>query len=132
MTELSQQPQRDRAEHNAYFPSEYSLDAYTSPKTDFDGYKIDTPYEGPTRKILVVASDERYVQMKNGKFFSTGSHPVETLLPMMHLAHAGFDLEVATLSGNSVKIEMWAMPEDDKPVMDFYHEILPKFEQPHK
>lgn len=132
MTELSKQPQRDRAEHNAYFPSEYSLDAYTSPKTDFDGYKIDTPYEGPTRKILVVASDERYVQMKNGKFFSTGNHPVETLLPMMHLAHAGFDLEVATLSGNSVKIEMWAMPKDDKPVMDFYHEILPKFEQPHK
>ena len=44
--------------------------------------------KGPP-KILVVASDERYVLTKKDNFFSTGNHPVETLLPMMHLAHAG-------------------------------------------
>lgn len=29
---------------------------------------------------------------------------------MMHMAAAGFDIDVATLSGNSIKLEMWAMP----------------------
>ena len=40
MKELSKEPVRDRAEHNAYFPSDYSLSVYTSPKTDFDGFKL--------------------------------------------------------------------------------------------
>ena len=38
MTELSKTPVRDRAEHNAYFPSDYSLSVYTSPVTPFGGY----------------------------------------------------------------------------------------------
>ena len=96
-TELSKLPVPDRAERNAFFPSEYSLSVYTSKVTDFKGYGGITPYEGPTKKILVVASDERYVLTKKDNFFSTGNHPVETLLPMMHLAHAGFEIEVATL-----------------------------------
>lgn len=132
MTELNNQPKRDMAEHNAYFPSDYSLSLYTRPVTDFDGFKIDTPYTGSKNKILMVASDERYLKTKSGKLFSTGNHPVETLLPMLHMVHAGFDIEVATLSGNSVKFEMWAMPEEDKVVMDFYNEYLPKFEDPYK
>ena len=40
MKELSKEPVRDRAEHNAYFPSDYSLSIYTSPKIDFDGFKL--------------------------------------------------------------------------------------------
>lgn len=132
MTELSKTPVRDCAEHNAYFPSDYSLSVYTSPVTSFDGYKFDKAYQGGDKKVLMVASDERYVQMKNGKYFSTGNHPVETLLPMMHMAAAGFDIDVATLSGNSVKLEMWAMPEEDKVVMAFYQEYLTKLENPLK
>lgn len=132
MTELSKTPVRDRAEHNAYFPSDYSLSVYTSPVTPFDGYKFKKAYQGGDKKILMVASDERYVQMQNGKLFSTGNHPVETLLPMMHMAAAGFDIEVATLSGNSVKFEMWAMPEEDDAVMEFYQDYLPKLEHPAK
>lgn len=132
MSELSKTPVRDRAEHNAYFPSDYSLSVYTSPVTPFDGYKFSRAYTGGDLKVLMIASDERYVQMKNGKLFSTGNHPVETLLPMMHMAAAGFAIDVATLSGNSVKLEMWAMPEEDKAVMGFYHEYLPKFEHPLK
>ncbi|MCY7008386.1 protein deglycase HchA [Fusobacterium simiae] len=132
MKELSKEPVRDRAEHNAYFPSEYSLSVYTSPKTDFDGFKFKKAYEGGKYKVLMVASDERYVQMKNGKLFSTGNHPVETLLPMLHIHHAGFEIDVATLSGNSVKLEMWAMPEEDKNVMGIYEKYLPKLENPLK
>ena len=132
MKELSKEPVRDRAGHNAYFPSEYSLSVYTSPKTDFDGFKFKKAYEGGKYKVLMVASDERYVQMKNGKLFSTGNHPVETLLPMLHIHHAGFEIDVATLSGNSVKLEMWAMPNEDKNVMDIYEKYLPKLENPLK
>ena len=132
MKELSKEPVRDRAEHNAYFPSEYSLSVYTSPKTDFDGFKFKKAYEGGKYKVLMVASDERYVQMKNGKLFSTGNHPVETLLPMLHIHHTGFEIDVATLSGNSVKLEMWAMPNEDKNVMDIYEKYLPKLENPLK
>lgn len=132
MKELSKEPVRDRAEHNAYFPSDYSLSIYTSPKTDFDGFKFKKAYEGGKYKVLMVASDERYVQMKNGKLFSTGNHPVETLLPMLHIHHAGFEIDVATLSGNLVKLEMWAMPNEDKNVMDMYQKYLPKLENPLK
>lgn len=132
MKELSKEPVRDRAEHNAYFPSDYSLSIYTSQKTDFDGFKFKKAYEGGKYKVLMVASDERYVQMKNGKLFSTGNHPVETLLPMLHIHHAGFEIDVATLSGNLVKLEMWAMPNEDKNVMDMYQKYLPKLENPLK
>lgn len=131
MTELSRKPTPDMAENNAFFPSPYSLSLYTSPKTDFAGYGDITPYSGKRNKILMVGSDERYVMTRTGRYFSTGNHPVETLLPLMHIAHAGFTIEVATLSGNMVKLEQWAMPREDKPVMDYYDSILPKFQNPH-
>lgn len=132
MTELSKKPTPDRAENNAYFPSEYSLSLYTSPMTTFDGYKFKEAYSGKNKKVLMIGSDERYLKMKNGKLFSTGNHPVETLLPMMHIDAAGFDIDVATLSGNSIKFEMWAMPNEDKTVMSFYNKYLYKFEKPKK
>lgn len=132
MTELTKTPVRDRAEHNAYFPSDYSLSVYTSSKTDFTGFKFDKPYTGNKYKVLMVGADERYVQMKNGKYFSTGNHPVETLLPMLHIDKAGFEIDVATLSGNQVKFEMWAMPEEDQAVQEIYAKYLPKLEDPKK
>ena len=83
MKELSKEPVRDRAEHNAYFPSEYSLSVYTSPKTDFDGFKFKKAYEGGKYKVLMVASDERYVQMKMENF----SQLVITLLKHCYLCY---------------------------------------------
>ncbi len=132
MTELSKKPVADRAEHNAFFPSDYSLTQYTSKVTDFDGFKFDKSYNGDKHKVLMIATDERYIEMKNGKLFSTGNHPVEMLLPMLHMHHAGFEIDVATLSGNPVKLEMWAMPEEDKAVMDLYNQYLPKLVNPKK
>lgn len=45
---------------------------------------------------------------------------------------AGFELEVATLSGNPVKLEMWAMPKEDEAVKAIYEQYLPKFKEPKK
>ena len=132
MTELSKKPVADRAEHNAFFPSDYSLKQYTSKVTDFDGFKFDKAYNGGKYKVLMIATDERYIEMKNGKLFSTGNHPVEMLLPMLHMHHAGFEIDVATLSGNPVKLEIWAIPEEDKAVMDLYNQYLPKLVNPKK
>ena len=103
-------PVRDQAESDAWFPFPYSLTQYTSPKTDFDGADYPNPYKGGKWKVLLIGSQERYLEMAGGEFFSTGNHPVEMLLPMYHLDAAGFDIDIATLSGDPVKFEMWAFP----------------------
>lgn len=100
--------------------------------TNFDGFKFENTYSGEKNKILMIATDERYLQMSNGKYFSTGNHPVETLLPMLHIDAAGFEIDIVTLSGNSVKLEMWAMPEKDENVMKLYNKYIEKFENPIK
>lgn len=102
MTELNKQPVPDRAEHNAFFPSDYSLSLYTTKVSDFDGFKFEKAYQGKKHKVLMIASDERYLEMKNGKLFSTGNHPIETLLPMLHIHHAGF-------GGRCVSWTMWSL-----------------------
>lgn len=124
-------PARDFAEDNAFFPSPYSLSQYTSAKTDFDGTRYPKPYTG-NKKILMIASDERYLMMKNGKFFSTGNHPVEALLPMYHLDEAGFEIDIATLSGNPVKFEMWAMPNEDEVVPATFKKYSEQLKKPFK
>lgn len=122
-------PQPDPAEKDAFFPSAYSLSQFTSPKSDLDGADYPSPYTGG-KKILMIGADERYLLTDNGTFFSTGNHPVETLLPMYHLDKAGFAFDVATLSGNPVKFEFWAMPSEDAQVRDFFAGYHPRFKQP--
>lgn len=124
-------PTPDLAEDNAFFPSPYSLSQYTSPKTDYDGTTYSTPYAG-NKKVLMIATDERYIQMQNGKFFSTGNHPVEMLLPMFHLDNAGFEIDIATLSGNPAKLEMWAMPKQEQVVLDTFQKYTDKLKNPLK
>lgn len=80
----------------------------------------------------MIASDERYVPIENGTLFSSGNHPIETLLPMFHLDQAGFGFDIATLSGNMVKFEHWAMPTEDEAVMGFYAKYLEQFRNPMK
>lgn len=124
-------PTPDLAEDNAFFPSPYSLSQYTAPKTDYDGTTYATPYAG-NKKVLMIATDERYIQMQNGKFFSTGNHPVEMLLPMFHLDNAGFEIDIATLSGNPAKLEMWAMPKQEQVVLDTFQKYADKLKNPLK
>ena len=68
--DTSRTPTPDHAEHNAFFPSPYSLSQYTSAKTDFDGADYPTPYKGG-KKVLMIGTDERYILMQNGSMFST-------------------------------------------------------------
>ncbi|MER6464125.1 glyoxalase III HchA [Streptomyces sp. NPDC001228] len=129
---LSRDPTPDRAEDNAFFPSPYSLSRYTSSKTDFDGVRHKNAYGGARWKVLMIGTDERYLLTGNGKMFSTGNHPVEMLLPLHHMMEAGFGVDVATLGGNPVKLELWAMPLEDKAVQETYEALKPQLKQPLK
>lgn len=130
-TELSKKPVADPAEHNAFFPSEYSLSQFTAPISDLADFTYDKKYTGD-KKILIICADERYLLMDNGTMFSTGNHPVETLVPMYHLAEAGWDFEIVTPSGLPVKFEFWAMPREDTRLKEFHERYADKFKQPKK
>lgn len=129
---LSNEPTPDPAVENAFFPSPASLASFTSSKTDLDHTVYKNPYQGSEFKVLMVATEERYMTMQNGKKFSTGNHPVEMMLPMYHMKQAGFEFDVATATGQPVKLEMWAMPQEDEAVQGIYNEYLPKLENPLK
>ncbi len=125
-------PTPDPAEDNAFFPSPYSLSQFTSAHSDLSGADYQRPYTGGRWKVLVIGADERYLLTDNGSMFSTGNHPVETLLPMYHLDKAGFGFDIATLSGNPVKFEFWAMPSEDVEVKGLYAKYRDQFKQPLK
>ncbi|PNB50107.1 protein deglycase HchA [Pseudomonas sp. GW456-12-10-14-LB2] len=125
-------PTPDPAEDNAFFPSPYSLSQFTSPKSDLSDAEYPNRYKGGRWKVLMIGADERYLLTDNGTMFSTGNHPVETLLPMYHLDKAGFGFDVATLSGNPVKFEFWAMPSEDAEVKGFYEQYRDQFKRPLK
>lgn len=125
-------PTPDPAEDNAFFPSPYSLSQFTSKRSDLSGADYPKPYKGARSKLLMIGADERYLLTDNGTMFSTGNHPVETLLPMYHLDKAGFTFDVATLSGNPVKFEFWAMPSEDAEVKGLYAKYRDRFKQPSK
>ncbi len=118
-------------EDGAYMPSPLALKLATSSTTDFDNTVYDNPHTG-NKKILMVCTEERNMTMANGKKFSTGNHPVEMMLPMIHLKNAGFDIDIVTPTGKPVKIEMWAMPEEDEQVMALYAAYKQQFENPGK
>ena len=125
-------PTPDPAEDNAFFPSPYSLSQFTSKKSDLSGANYPKAYTGGRWKILMVGADERYLLTDNGTMFSTGNHPVETLLPMYHLEKAGFSFDVATLSANPVKFEFWAMPTEDQEVVGLFSKYRDQFKKPLK
>lgn len=125
-------PTPDPAEDNAYFPSPYSLSQFTSSKSDLGGADYPDAYTGGRWKVLMIATDERYLLMGNGTMFSTGNHPVEMLLPMYHMDKAGFAFDIATLSGNPVKLELWALPKEDEAVRSVFHKYIDKLKKPLK
>ena len=77
-------------------------------------------------RILLIATQERYLRMAGGEFFSTGNHPVEMLLPLLHLDSAGFEIDIATISGDPVKFEMWAFPKEDEAVKKVFEKYKEK------
>ena len=113
----------------SYSPSKLALRLGTVDKTDYEAVSY-TKYKGNKSKILVIFTEQKNMEMQNGKLFSTGNHPVEALLPMLHLKNAGFEFEIATPTGNPVIFEMWAMPQKDEHVKRIYNEYKLSFENP--
>ena len=112
----------------SYSPSKVALSLAVSAKTDFVKVSYEK-YQGPKSKILVICTEQKDMQMENGKKFSTGNHPVEAILPMLHLKDAGFDFNIVTPTGKPVVFEMWAMPNEDQNVMNFYNDYEKQFEK---
>ncbi|KAJ1474986.1 chaperone protein HchA [Baffinella frigidus] len=116
---------------DTYEPSSFVMSAFINMKTDYTAKKPAVVHtEGG--KVLVVCTDDGKIKMANGKVFSSGNHPVELLLPLMHFKQAGFSFEFATVSGSRVVMEMWAFPKNDAAVKAFYDEIKPLMESPKK
>lgn len=115
----------------SYSPSKLALKLGTVATSDFENISY-TKYQGDKSKILVIFTEQKNMQMQNGKLFSTGNHPIEALVPMLHLKNAGFDFEIATPTGKPVVFEMWAFPEKDEHVKAIYNEHKSSFENPKK
>ena len=113
----------------SFSPSKLALKLGTVSKTDFENISY-TKYKGSKSKILVIFTEQKNMKMKNGKLFSTGNHPIEALVPMLHLRNAGFDFVVATPTGKPVVFEMWAFPEQDAHVKALFTELKSSFEKP--
>ena len=117
-------------EDGAFQPSPLALKLATSAKTDYDGGIYANPYTGGGKRVLMVCTEERNMTMSNGKKFSTGNHPVEMCLPMLHLLAAGFEIDIVTPTGAPAIIEDWAMPREDEAVMKLYHDYADAFANP--
>ena len=113
----------------SYSPSKVALKLATSPKTDFENISY-KKYQGKKSKILAIFTEQKNMTMKNGKMFSTGNHPVEALVPMLHLRNAGFEFEIVTPTGKPVIFEMWAFPTKDENVKSIYNQYKSSFKNP--
>ena len=113
----------------SFSPSKTALRIGVSQKTDFEPINYEK-YQGKRSKILVLFTENKNLKMKNGTYFSTGNHPVEAFLPMLHLKNAGFDFEIATPTGKPAVFEMWAFPQEDEHVKGIYNEYKAQLEQP--
>lgn len=113
----------------SYSPSKLALKLATVEKSDFAEIAYDK-YQGKQSRIYVLFTEQKNMQMQNGKLFSTGNHPIEALLPMLHLKNAGFEFDILTPTGKPVVFEMWAFPKQDKAVQGIYDECKSQFEQP--
>tara|TARA_R110000787_G_scaffold41071_2_gene101578 strand:+ start:7097 stop:7999 length:903 start_codon:yes stop_codon:yes gene_type:complete len=113
----------------SYSPSKLALSLATVEVSDFENVTYQK-YQGDKSKILVIFTEHKNLKMKNGKSFSTGNHPIESLVPMLHLKNAGFDFEIATQTGKPVVFEMWAFPEKDEQMKAIYEEYKSSFENP--
>ena len=114
----------------AFSPSPLAIKLGTSDTTDYDGGTYATPYAGTRPRVLMICTQERNMRMANGKKFSTGNHPVEMGLPMLHLLNAGFEIDIVTPTGAPVAIEMWAMPSNDADVQKLFRDYSDAFDNP--
>ena len=113
----------------SFRPSKLAMKLAVPSKTDYEPMSYQK-YTGQNRKIIVLFTEQKNMTMKNDVQFSTGNHPVEAILPMLHLQNAGFEFVFVTPTGRPVVFEMWAMPAQDEHVMHFYGTHKDQFENP--
>lgn len=115
-----------RLDDGSYSPSLFALKAAgTGSKFETDQPQL--PLNG--KRVLMMCTEEGHMRMKNGKLFSTGNHPVEMLVPVLHLLRAGFAVDISTPTGQPVKIETWALPNDAN-VRSLYQDRREEFAKP--
>lgn len=115
----------------SYSPSKLAIKLGTVDKTDYEAVSY-KKYTGKKSKILVIFTEQKNLTMQNGKMFSTGNHPIEALVPMLHLQQAGFEFDIVTPTGKPVVFEMWAFPTKDANVQSIYNELKPNLQRPKK
>mmetsp|Transcript_9160 Transcript_9160/g.19210 ORF Transcript_9160/g.19210 Transcript_9160/m.19210 type:complete len:286 (-) Transcript_9160:329-1186(-) len=118
-------------EDGSHSPSPFTLMAGTSSKSKYVKQDYETKYTG-SKPILVVCTCEHLMEMENKTKFSTGNHPHEMLVPMLYFRDAGFTFELATATGGSAKLEMWAFPTKDEAVKGLHEELKSQMEKPKK
>ena len=117
-------------EDDAYTPSKATLATAVKDKTDYDHTTYANAYTGGDKKVLVLCVDQVYLECANGKKFRTGNHPVEMFVVLLHLEKAGFGIDIATLSGDSAKLELFAIPSEDEAVLGLMERLKDKLEKP--
>jgi molecular chaperone Hsp31 and glyoxalase 3 len=123
---LAPTPERD----GTFSPSRFALRAATSATTEYSPLEWPAAPAPERSRVLVIATQEGAMTMANGRRFSTGNHPVELFVPLLHLRDAGFEIDFATPTGKPVRIEMWAMPGKDDAVQEIYRASAPALSRP--
>jgi len=100
---------RDASEKASFYPSSFSRRMGTPCMKGFRELKVDSPYAGD-KKILVLGTSKHLLPCMNGTFFNTGHHSTETLVPMYHFDKVGFNFDIATQDGAPLALEEWTYP----------------------
>ena len=120
-------------EENAFSPSPLSLWLGVDKQAEYTEFEYPsaTKEMAKQKTILVVCTEERFMTMEDGKTkFSTGNHPVETIIPLKHFLHAGFNLQMCTPTGKPAVLEEWAMPTHDDAFLQLYKSLQSQFQSP--
>ena len=112
-----------------YDPSPFTLLVATASKTKYAKQEHVIKYTG-SKPILVVCTDNGHLPMANDKVFSSGNHPIEMFVPMLHFRDAGFKFDIATATGKPVVLEMWAYPTKDENVKSLHEEVKDMMQKP--
>lgn len=117
-------------EGRGFIPSRLGLLLGVDKKSGYQAADFGGKKHVGDKKILVLCTEQRYLEMTSGVLFSTGHNVQETAVPLMHLTRAGFDFDVVTPTGASAVLEQWSVPRKDEAVLAFIRDNQAKFDHP--